>query len=250
MQQAIKKEKPTLIIPREHGVWAMFGAPFLLGAMLSDANLLHLLAGIGLLAGYIVINALFEFLRRRKNSSSVRRTVLLFGGIAAVCLAYPMSTRLDAFWTMLIMASLLIVSVWSIRHKLERHFLNDLIGIIGLTMLLPIASGLGQGAPIREIAAAMMLNILYFTGSVFFVKAMFRERSNLRFHFIGIMYHLLLLVLPLVVQMSALVSLMFLPGLVKMTVALKGERLLPKTVGIIEILNVIWFLAWNGWIYR
>ncbi|WP_134682780.1 YwiC-like family protein [Brevibacillus migulae] len=250
MQQALKKEKPALVIPREHGVWAMFCAPFLLGAMLSDANMLHLLAGMGLLAGYIVVNALFEFLWRRKTSTCVLRTVLLFGGVAIVCLAYPMFARLHAFWPMLIMAGLLLVPVWFIRHKSERHFLNDLIGIIGLTMLLPLAAGLGHGAPGHEIATAMLLNILYFTGSVFFVKAVFRERSNLRFHFIGMMYHLVLLVLPIAAQLSWLVSLMFLPGVAKMAVAVKGERLLPKTVGIIEIVNVIWFLAWNGWLYR
>jgi hypothetical protein len=35
-----------------------------------------------------------------------------------------------------------------------------------------------------------------------------------------------------------------------MAVALKGMRLMPKTVGIIEIANVLWFLAWSGWLFR
>lgn len=250
MQHTLNKAKPALIIPREHGMWAMFLAPFLLGVMLSDFNLLHVPAGFGLLAGFLAINALFEWIRRPKDKASVRRTILFFGLVSVICLALPLFYNWQAFWPMLIMVILLLVPIWFIRRKSERHFLNDLIGIIGLTMLLPIATELGNGASDHEVAFAMLMNILYFTGSVFFVKSVFREKANIRFHFIGIIYHLLVALLPFLTQIPALVSLLFLPGVLKMAVALKGMRLMPKTVGIIEIANVLWFLAWSGWLFR
>lgn len=52
-------------------------------------------------------------------------------------------------------------------------------------------------------------------------KLVYQNRSN----------HLLLLCLP------------FLPGVVKMAIAAKGVKLPVKTVGIMEIGNVLWFLA-------
>ncbi|MCK9912444.1 hypothetical protein MXD81_25035, partial [Microbacteriaceae bacterium K1510] len=42
--------------------------------------------------------------------------------------------------------ALLCSSVWFIRNMRERHFLHDLIGIIGRTMLLTVSAGLGGGA--------------------------------------------------------------------------------------------------------
>lgn len=249
MQHTLKKEKPSLVIPREHGVWAMFLAPFLLGVMLSDANLMHVLAGVGLLSGFIAINALLDLLRRPKNKQSVKRTIFLFGGAAGISLAYPLFQRWEAFWPMLLMGGFLLAPIWFIRHKCERHFLNDLIGIAGLTMLLPLSAGLGGGTAQQEIGAAMIGNMLYFTGSIFFVKSVFREKNNIQFHFLGITYHLMVVFLPFLLQFSPAISLMFLPGLLKMAAAMRGIRLLPKTVGIIEIANVIWFLGWGGWIY-
>ncbi|MBY0054801.1 hypothetical protein [Brevibacillus agri] len=64
-------------------------------------------------------------------------------------------------------------------------------------------------------------------------KLVYQNRSN----------HLLLLCLPFLPHVPALVSVIFLPGVVKMAIAAKGVKLPVKTVGIMEIGNVLWFLA-------
>lgn len=237
------KEKPALVLPREHGVWAMFAVPYLFGVFLSGKDLLQLLAGLGLLCGFIVVNAGLVFLRQSKHGRQVLRTMLLFGAAACLFLAYPLISSWQAFWPIAVLVAFSAASIWFIRNKRERHFLNDLLGIAGLTMLLPVSAGLGGGAPEQELMAAMAMNVAYFTGSVFFVKSVFRERNNPRFHRSGILYHLLLFSLPLVLNVPLLASLIFLPGIFKMAVAARGARLPAKTVGIIEIVNVLWFLA-------
>jgi hypothetical protein len=249
MEQSLKKGRPTLVMPREYGVWAMFLAPFLLGVFLSDANVLHLLAGFGLLCGFIAANAVMDSLRQPKNKQNVFITVLVFGCMAGLSLAYPLISRWQVFWPVLFMGLFFFAAVWLIRNKCEHHFMHDLLGIIGLTMLLPIAAGLGDGAAGQDVLAAMMLNVAYFTGSMFFVKSVFREQNNVRLHFIGTAYHLLLFGVPFLLKLTPLVAMMFLPGLLKMVVVLKGTRLAPKTVGIIEVANVVWFLVWGGFMY-
>ncbi|MED4571312.1 hemerythrin domain-containing protein [Brevibacillus agri] len=162
---------------------------------------------------------------------------------AAACLAYPLIRNVLAFWPLIVMGAFATASIWFIRRKKVRHFVNDLLGIVGLTMLLPVAAALGGGAPGPELLAAMALNVAYFAGSIFFVKAVFREKHKQSFHVVGMIYHLLLLCLPFLPHVPALVSVIFLPGVVKMAIAAKGVKLPVKTVGIMEIGNVLWFLA-------
>lgn len=238
-----KRGEASLVLPREHGVWAMFVVPYLFGVFLVEKNVLQLLAGPGLLCGFIAVNAVLVYMRQPRFARQVLRTLLIFGGVAAVCLVYPLIHNALAFWPLIVMGVFAMASIWFIRRKRERHFLNDLLGIVGLTMLLPIAAALGGGASRTELLTAMALNVIYFTGSIFFVKAVFREKNNHSFHFVGIMYHLLLLCLPFLPQVPALISVIFLPGAVKMAIAAKGIKLPVKTVGIMEIVNVLWFLA-------
>lgn len=242
-------KQPYLMIPREHGVWAMFLAPFLLGIMLTTPTLLHVGTGIGLLSGYMMVSAGLEYLRRPRYRQSAIRSMLIFGLIAAGSLSYPLLNRWQAFWPLAIMGLTLAGSLFFLRQKRERHFLNDLLGIFGLSMLLPIAANLGGGAPEHLIIEAMILNLLYFTGSVFFVKAAFREKQNPRFHQVGLCYHVLVVALPFVLGLSPLMALMFLPGAIKMLVAASGKKLSVATVGITEIVNVLWFITLGGWYY-
>ncbi|HBZ78988.1 MULTISPECIES: YwiC-like family protein [Brevibacillus] len=238
-----KRGGASLVMPREHGVWAMFVVPYLFGVFLVENNVLHLLAGPGLLCGFIAVNAALVLMRQPKLARQVLRTLLVFGGVAAICLAYPLLHNALAFWPLVVMGICAAGSIWFIHSKQERHFLNDLLGIVGLTMLLPVSAALGGGAPTQELLTAMALNVAYFTGSVFFVKAVFREKNNRMFQSVGIVYHLLLLALPLVLPVPALFSLIFVPGIVKMAIAAKKVKLPVKTVGIMEIVNVLWFLA-------
>lgn len=243
-----KTEQAKWIMPREHGVWAMLLVPFLLGAALGGFRWLHLLAGIGFLLGYVAMNAVLEAIRHPRVKPAAQYTAVRIGGASALLLAVPFVTRPQAFWPLGLTALLFLASLWFVRTKRERHFVNDLLGITALTMMLPVSAGIGGGAAADDLLFGMAANVLYFTGSVFFVKGVFRERNNRPFHLAGAAYHLLLLALPFLLSLPPVLSLWYLPGAVKMVPVLAGKSFPPKTVGIIEIANACWFAGLGMWV--
>ncbi len=237
-----------MVMPREHGVWAMLLAPFLIGMVVTEASLLHVLAGPGILCGYIAMNAWLETLRRPGKALAALPTIGIFGGLSALFLAFPLWKRWEAFWPLVVTGLLLLASIQFLRQKRERHFANDIIGIFALTMLLPFSAQLGGTASRDEVILAMTANVLYFTGSVFFVKSVIREKRNVAFHRIGMLYHLLITVLPIAAGISYGFALLYVPGVVKMGVVLQGRQLTAIQTGIIEIVNAVWFLIVAIWL--
>lgn len=238
-----KNSKRVWIFPREHGAWAMLIMPFLLGIAISGATFWHLLAGIGMFFGYLAMNAMLTVVRQPKRLRESLFSVSVFSGVAGLFLLAPFFAKPTAFVPMIAMIPLLGISALFIVKKKERHFGNDLVGITALTMLLPIAAYLGQEVSQESILLAMLLNIIYFTGSVFYVKALFREKTNQSFRIIGIMFHLVVIAAVLILHAPSMIALLFIPGCIKMISVLKINKLTPMTVGITEIVNSVWFLA-------
>lgn len=222
--------------------------PFLLGIAISGPTFDHALAGVGFFIGYIAMYAFLTMVRQPKRMKDFVLCFLVYSGIAALFLLTPFLHKPQAFIPILAMIPLLGISVIFIVKKKERHFANDLAGIVALTMLLPIAASLGQHVQLPAILLAMGLNIVYFTGSVFYVKSMIRERTNRTFQIIGICYHLCVFVLAILFHSTTLLALLFLPSTLKMLSVIRINRLKPMTVGITEIVNVVWFVVGAFWI--
>lgn len=242
------KAKTTWVFPREHGAWAMLIMPFLLGIAISGVTIYHLSSGIGFFFGYLAMNAFLMMVRQPKRFREVLLSFPVYAGVGTIFLFPPFLHKPQAFLPILAMLPLLAISVMFILKKRERHFANDLAGITTLTMLLPISAGLGQQLHYPTLFLTMVLNIVYFTGSVFYVKSMIRERSNQTFRWMGIFYHICVLAASILLQSSTLLFLLFLPGAIKMFSVIRVNRLTPLTVGITEIVNAVWFVAGAFWI--
>lgn len=243
MHAVTKNTKRVWIFPREHGAWAMLIMPFLLGMAISGATFWHALAGIGLFFGYLAMNAMLTIVRQPKRMKEALLSLVVYSGVAGLFLLAPFLSNPSAFAPMLAMFPLIGVSLLFIIKKKERHFGNDLVGITALTMLLPIAAFLGNEVTYENILLAMLLNIIYFTGSVFYVKALFREKTNQSFRLIGILFHVIVIAAVLIIHAPSMIALLFVPGCIKMISVLKINKLTPMTVGITEIVNTVWFLA-------
>lgn len=243
MHTVTSKSKPVWVFPREHGAWAMLIMPFLLGIAISGVTLWQIIAGAGLFFGYLAMNAFLMMVRQPKKVHEILQSFLVYSGGAAILLLAPFLHKPQAFLPILIMIPLLGISVVFIIKKRERHFANDLTGIIVLTMLLPIAAGLGQHFNQESMFLAMALNIVYFTGSVFYVKSLIREKANPAFRMLGILYHLAVLVAAVFIHSPAMLALLYVPGAIKMLSVLKLNQLTPKNVGIAEIVNAVWFVT-------
>ncbi|MGD8190995.1 YwiC-like family protein [Brevibacillus ginsengisoli] len=248
MQPVSNQTKPTWIFPREHGAWAMLIMPFLLGIAISGHTLYHAFAGIGFFMGYLAMYAFLGIVRQPRRMRELLLCFLVYS-LGAVCfLLIPFLYKPQAFLPVLAMVPLLGISVIFIVKKKERHFGNDLAGITALTMLLPIAASLGQQVQVSTVLLAMGLNIVYFTGSVFYVKSMIRERTNQSFRMIGIAYHVCVLLTALLFQSTTLLALLFIPSTIKMLSVIRIQQLKPIAVGITEIVNAVWFVVGAFWI--
>ena len=71
-----------------------------------------------------------------------------------------------------------MVNVWHVLQKSERALLNDICAILLFCTGGASAYMLGGGGFDPILAAVIGYNFLYFTGTVFFVKSVFRERKT------------------------------------------------------------------------
>ncbi|WP_334074449.1 MULTISPECIES: YwiC-like family protein [Paenibacillus] len=207
-------------IPKQHGAWAMLIIPFLLGMFASGPGWLHGLLFIGWLLVYLFTFPLLQWIRTGKTRL-YGKPMLLFGGLlipvaVALIMLYP--TLL--FWIPCFLP-LFLVNGYFARRNRERAFLNDLAAVVQFSLILFIAYQMGGGKDWRLAGSLFLLNILYFTGTIFYVKTIIREKNNPLFYKLSVGYHIASLVVCAVWFPAAM--------LIPLTVLLMRAVWLPKT---------------------
>ncbi|MNJ53138.1 hypothetical protein D3C77_485180 [compost metagenome] len=86
----------------------------------------------------------------------------------------------------------------------------------------------------------IVFNTLFFMGSVFFVKSVFRERTNRRWLICAKGYHVLLLLIPPLLGWPWM-AIAYLFPLIR-TFIFAGKTLRPMKVGIIEIIGSVQYV--------
>ncbi|WP_222932719.1 YwiC-like family protein [Nocardia yunnanensis] len=234
--KAVRKQL-RLWLPNQHGAWAMLSAPFLVGMGLGRASWWHVPLGIAWLLGYMTAFHLEQYVRLRhiaRNPKAPRRHVrplVTFGAIlivigAALAVAHP--------WLLLAaaaMAPFFAVNLWYAWRNDERALVNGLVAVFPACGMLVVSLHLGGG----DLAAGWrpaVACLLYFAGTVFYVKTMIRERGNRDFYRISIGYHVV--ALAVAVWLRPLLAVAFAVYLAR-AVLLPGRALRPAKVGIIEM---------------
>ncbi|MBO9598194.1 MAG: YwiC-like family protein, partial [Cohnella sp.] len=144
------------------------------------------------------------------------------------------------------LVALLLVNAWHAKHKTERALVNDMCAILIFSLGGAAAYVLGDGGWDRTMAAVVLLSFLYFTGSAFFVKSVFRERTNRRWTTYARAYHLVLLIVPWTIGFP-LLTLPFVYSAVRAFIY-GGTSMRPMKAGIIEIVGSIQFLALSAFL--
>ncbi|MFB4322838.1 YwiC-like family protein [Priestia sp. BR_2] len=190
-------KKTRIVIPREHGGWAMVSVPYFIGMVAAKPALLHLPLFLAWLFLYM---ASYPFLQSLKTPAK-RKTWISWGTVyalvAAVFLVPVLVLKPSMLWFAPVLLVLIMVNVWHVLRKAERALLNDICAILLFCTGGAAAYMLGGGGFDQLLAAVVALNFLYFTGTVFFVKSVFRERKNRRWTAYAIMYHSVMLILPI-----------------------------------------------------
>lgn len=233
-------KKTSIVIPREHGGWAMVSMPFIIAMMASQPVLLHLPLFLAWLFLYLSSYPLLQALKK----TSKRNTWLAWGAgyaaVAVLCLIPVLLKEPWLFWFAPVLMLLITVNIWHVRRKSERALLNDICAIMLFCTGGAAAFMLGGGTWGRELIEVLLFNFLYFMGTVFFVKSVFRERKNKRWIVYAIVYHAIALAVPLV-MLHPWMCLPFLYPLVK-TLIYAGKQMKPMKVGIMEIIGSVQFL--------
>nr|GID87511.1 membrane protein [Actinoplanes derwentensis] len=156
-------------------------------------------------------------------------------------LAYGTATAVFAVPLLIVRPGLLVfapafialaaVNIGYAVRRNERALVNDFASVAqSCLMILMVAQVAGQ--PLAHVLLTFLLVLLYFTGTVLYVKTMIRERGVVAYRRLSIGYHLL--ALAVAASTGALPALVFALLLARAWL-LPGRRLTPKQVGFLEI---------------
>lgn len=226
-------------IPKEHGAWAMLMVPLMLGAVLNGITWLHLPLFIAVLFFYLSSFSLLMIVRNKTLSGFYQKWLLIYLllalGMAAIPLYYyPQLVLLAVF-----LLPCLGLNLYFARIRRERSLMNDFIAIAGLSVGAVASGYLGYGSWTGELLLVWLLCVLFFMGSVFFVKSMLREKNNRGFRYLSWVYHLVV-VTVVYLNLGILASSAFLPSLLR-ALTLVGRTLTPVQIGLVEIVNSLFF---------
>ncbi|WCK55490.1 YwiC-like family protein [Aneurinibacillus sp. Ricciae_BoGa-3] len=228
-----------LLMPKQHGAWAMIAVPFLAGIGASHAVWLHIPLFLGWLSLYLASYPLLLAVKSVNKSGEYARWTAIYSAAALVFLLPPIWSRPALIWFGVAMIPFLAINFSFAKHKKERAFINDICAVMEMSLGGP-ASYFAATGQINAISVLVwLLSTLFFLGSVFYVKMHIRERNNMAFHRASLCYHI---AVPCAVALTGLLllSAAYIPSLVRAYVC-NGRQLTPRTIGIIEICNSIVF---------
>lgn len=170
------------LFPRQHGAWSILLASYAIGTFALDGKV-HgapwLVLG-AVLAGFVAQHAILVALQGR--AFAIHRTAAaawaalhtaIAASLAAILLtSYDLRPLLPLLGVATVLALLSLAVHY--RHR-DRTTWGELLGVVGLTTVIPIASVARTGGFGVDHALLWSLGTLYFCGSVFHVRHILRN---------------------------------------------------------------------------
>jgi hypothetical protein len=208
----------------------MLIVPWLAGVLTAGFHWAHLPLLGAWLAGYLLSYYALQAVKTRRLSR-FRPQLLLYGTITATLGLVVVLARPQVLAYAPAYAVLLALNIAYARRRRERALLNDLTSVVQSCLMVFVAATVAE-AGIGQVVPAFTAILLYFTGTVLYVKTMIRERGNASYRRASVVYHVL--ALGAAALLSIPIAAVFVLLLVRAAV-LPRYRLTPKHVGIVEI---------------
>ena len=175
--------KPPL--PKEHGSWAMFFIPLLLGMLIAPTwhwrSLALLVAAFGLFLAREPLATLIRTRRRARNDRAYWwRWIALYGGVALISGGWLVLAH-ELWWLIGLGGvglALLGVNFWLVARRQEMSVIGELVGISALALGAPLAYYAASGQFDLTAALLWLINLLYFGGTVFYIKLKVRQQPR------------------------------------------------------------------------
>jgi hypothetical protein len=140
------------------------------------------------------------------------------------------------------------VNAWYAWRRQERALLNDIASVAQSCLMVFVTATVAGVGP-DAVLVAFLAVLGYFTGTVFYVKTMIRERGSLAYRRASVAYHAVALAVMTWAAASGwagtsggvLLIVVFAWLLVRAWL-LPSRPLSPKQVGVIEIVNTVLLL--------
>ncbi|WP_010631739.1 YwiC-like family protein [Sporolactobacillus vineae] len=232
-----------LVVPKQHGAWAMLIVPYWLEAAASGISWMHIVVFLTWTAMYLSVYtgiSAWKFKRHRRRRS-LFASFSLYTGICAVLAIWTVILYPAILLVGLAISPLFLISIYYVKTKNERSLVNDLAAVCIFSIGGLAATIVGQGQIDRTALLIAFISVLFFMGAALHVKMMIRERQNTFFHYYSWLFHALAVV-AFIIAGYPLVGVAFLPGLVR-TIAAYRKPLKILQIGIIEIINALCFFA-------
>ncbi|MGH4034557.1 YwiC-like family protein [Actinomycetota bacterium Odt1-20B] len=193
---ATKKRGRRHWLPNQHGAWAMLAVPFLAGTLLGSPSWAHLPLFVAWLAGYVAAFHAQQWVRLRRiarNPRAPRRHVRPGLVAGAVCAVFGVPLLWPYSWLLLAAACALpflaVNALYAALNK-ERALANGLVAVVPACGMLLVAYHLGGGS-VADAWRPALACLLYFAGTVPYVKTMIRERGSRAYYRASVAYHVL-----------------------------------------------------------
>jgi hypothetical protein len=175
-------------VPNQHGAWAMLASPLLVGILAGGVAWVHVALAAFWFAGYFAFFATSLWLkaqRRAKWVPPVRAygalSVVLGGVVAAM---QPSLVR----WVPLFLLPLAI-GLYAAAQRQDRALVAGLATTAGSALMTVVAYDAGPGSDLARAWQLGLVQLLYFAGTVLYVKTVIRERDNPRYLWFSVGFH-------------------------------------------------------------
>ncbi|RHB50144.1 YwiC-like family protein [Exiguobacterium sp. AM39-5BH] len=235
----------TWMIPKQHGAWSMLILPFLLGGIVGGWTLAHIPFTIAWLFVYMGTFFLFQYIKQRKKSQKLLRTVVTYLAIASVAAIPVFLAEWRIVWFVLAMMPFGLINAYFAKMKDERNVWNDVSAVTSFCIGGIASYYLGARVLDETMVWMFVLPYLYFLGSIFFVKTMIREKKSRFYRNVSWGYHSLLVAIFIMFGYP-LLAFAYVPSLVR-AVAFYGKKIPIVKIGIVEIANSVFVLGCLSW---
>jgi hypothetical protein len=170
----------------------MLIVPFLFGMFAARPGWLHALLFFGWLLVYLFSFAFLQWIRTKKKPIYVR-PMQIYGSllVPAGILLFILKPSLG--WFVPLFIPLFFVNCYYAKRNQERAFINDVAAVVQFSLMVFVAYHAGGGSDWRLAAELFAISILYYVGTVFYVKTIIREKNNPKYYWFSVGYHLALL---------------------------------------------------------
>lgn len=173
-----------LVIPKQHGAWAMLVIPFLLSVILGKPTIYHIPLFLAWFFIYLATYPFLTYIKQRRKKEFLQAVIVYF----SIAFLFGMISLLYEWRILLfliVMIPLFIVNMYYARQKNERALLNDICAIIVFCIGGLISYYFSMKQIDHTALFIALISFLYFLGSTFYVKTMIREKNNPKYRLIS-----------------------------------------------------------------